>query len=185
MCYSRRNPARGRRDPAAALSVLAAERADDTQSLLDLQASRAAKDNVIGTNPGVADALALVSCDRNLIEVADMPFLRDGSAGRPTVNAPLLAEPMVRWHVGEAIVEFVAARPRAEAVRAFSFGRSCEVIEGACAVLGLPVRFLTPPASECAIGLAAGRDGVKRVAECVKTAAASFRDLEALIGIRS
>jgi crossover junction endodeoxyribonuclease RuvC len=99
-----------------------------------------------------------------LIDVADMPVLRDGSRGRAAVNAPLLAELLAHWHAGEVVCEFVSARPKEGAVGAFSFGRSRGVIEGACAVLALPVRFLTPPAWKRAVGLSAGRDGAKDAA---------------------
>jgi crossover junction endodeoxyribonuclease RuvC len=92
-----------------------------------------------------------------------MPTLRDGSAGRAGVNAPLLGELLAQWHAGEVIAEFVAVRPREGAVGAFSFGR-CGVIEGACGALGLPVRFLTPSAWKRAVGIAPGKDGAKDAA---------------------
>jgi crossover junction endodeoxyribonuclease RuvC len=38
-------------------------------------------DRVIGVDPGIAGALALVSLAGELIEVADMPVLRDGGLG--------------------------------------------------------------------------------------------------------
>ena len=64
---------------------LAAERPEDSQTARHFQGS------VIGIDPGVAGALALVGAAGDLIEVADMPVLRDGSVGRASVNAPLLA----------------------------------------------------------------------------------------------
>jgi crossover junction endodeoxyribonuclease RuvC len=90
-----------------------------------------------------------------------MPVLRDGSGGRAAVNAPLVAEQLARWHAREVVCEFVAARPKEGAVGAFSFGRSRGVVEGACAVLGLPIRFLTPSSWKRAVGLPRGRDGAK------------------------
>jgi hypothetical protein len=88
---------------------------------------------VIGIDPGIAGALALVSRAGELIEVADMPILRDGSAGRASVNAPLLAELLARWHAREVICEFVTARPGEGPTGAFSFGR-CRG-EGTCAAI--------------------------------------------------
>jgi hypothetical protein len=90
---------------------------------------------------------ALVSLDGDLIDVADTPVLRDGSGGRAAVNAPLRAEALARRPAREAICEFVSARPKAGAVGAFSFARFSGVIEGACAVLKFPIRFLTAPRS--------------------------------------
>lgn len=65
------------------------------------------------------DPVRLVARDGDLIDVAYMPTLRDRSVGRAAANAPRVAEVLSRRGV----------------------------IEGACAVLGLPIRFLTPPRS--------------------------------------
>jgi crossover junction endodeoxyribonuclease RuvC len=132
---------------------LPVEHSEHTQTPLELQAS-----SVIGIDPGVAGALALISRSGDLIEIADMPILRDGSGGRPSVNAPLVAELLARWHARQVVCEFVSAWPKEGAVGAFSFGRSRGVIEGGCAALSLPIRFLTPAAWKRAVGLPAGRD---------------------------
>jgi crossover junction endodeoxyribonuclease RuvC len=118
-------------------------------------------EHVVGIDPGIAGALALVSRAGDLIEVADMPILRDGSAGRASVNAPLRADLLAQWHAQEIICEFVAARPKEDPTGAFSFGRSRGVIEGACAALGLPIRFVTPPSWKRLIGIPPGKDGAK------------------------
>ena len=120
--------------------------------------------NLIGIDPGVAGALALVSRDGDLIEIADMPTLRDGSGGRVSVSAPLLAELLAGWHAREVICEFVSARPKEGAVGAFSFGRSRGVVEGACGALGLPTRFITSPGWKRLVGVPAGREGAKDAA---------------------
>ncbi|HZZ21847.1 MAG TPA: hypothetical protein VFE60_04360 [Roseiarcus sp.] len=91
----------------------------------------AAAQAVIGIDAGIGGALALVSRAGDLIEVADMPILRAGSAGRASVNAPLLAELLARWRVQEAICEFVAARPGEGPTGAFSFGRCRKLERGA------------------------------------------------------
>jgi crossover junction endodeoxyribonuclease RuvC len=120
--------------------------------------------NVIGIDPGVSGALALVTSDGGLLEVFDMPVLADGPAGRRTVNAPLLAELLARWHAREVICEFVSARPKGGPVGAFSFGGTRGVVEGVCAALSLPIRFLTPPAWKRIVGLAPGKAGAKDAA---------------------
>jgi crossover junction endodeoxyribonuclease RuvC len=78
---------------------------------------------VVGIDPGVTGALALLDQDGRLLEVADMPVLRDGSGGRAAVNAPLLDSVLAQWRVREVVCEFVSARPREGAVGAFSFSR--------------------------------------------------------------
>ena len=101
--------------------------------------------NVIGIDIGARGALALLSPAGELLDVADMPILRDGPANRPNVNAPLLASIVRRWQASQAFVEYVGARPKEGPTGAFAFGRSKGVIEGVCAAAGLPVAFLTPP----------------------------------------
>jgi crossover junction endodeoxyribonuclease RuvC len=118
----------------------------------------------IGIDIGSKGALALLSPDGALLEVADMPILRDGPANRPNVNAPLLAEIVYRWQATHAFVEYVGARPGEGPTGAFSFGRSRGVIEGVCAAAGLPVTFLTPPVWKRAIGIPPGKDGAKDAA---------------------
>jgi crossover junction endodeoxyribonuclease RuvC len=46
----------------------------------------------LGIDVGVHGALALLSPDGELLEVADRPILRDGPKARPAVNGPLLAD---------------------------------------------------------------------------------------------
>ncbi len=119
---------------------------------------------VIGIDIGNSGAIAIVSRDGALVEVVDMPVLRDGPAGRPAVNGPLLAEIIARSHARMAFVEYVGARPGEGPTGAFAFGRSRGLIEGVCAALALPVAFLTPPSWKRAVGIAPGREGAKDAA---------------------
>ncbi len=118
----------------------------------------------IGIDIGAKGALALMDESGALLDVADMPILRDGPKSRPNVNAPLLAEIIYRWHATQAFVEYVGARPGEGPTGAFSFGRSKGVIEGVCAAAGLPVAFLTPPVWKRAVGIPPGKDGAKDAA---------------------
>jgi crossover junction endodeoxyribonuclease RuvC len=120
--------------------------------------------SVVGIDLGNAGALALVRSDGLLVDVADMPILRDGPAGRPSVNAVLLADILAKWHAEIVYVEFVSAWPKEGAVGAFSFGRWKGCVEGVAAALGLPVAFVTPPSWKRLVGIAPGRDGAKDAA---------------------
>jgi crossover junction endodeoxyribonuclease RuvC len=120
--------------------------------------------NVIGVDIGARGALALLSSTGELLDVADMPILRDGPANRPNVNAPLLANIVRRWQASQAFVEYVGARPKEGPTGAFAFGRSKGVIEGVCAAIELPVAFLTPPVWKRATGIPPGKDGAKDAA---------------------
>lgn len=120
--------------------------------------------SIIGVDIGARGALALLSPSGELLEVAEMPILRDGPANRPNVNAPLLASIVRRWQASQGFVEYVGARPKEAPTGAFAFGRSKGAIEGVCAAAGLPVNFLTPPTWKRLIGIPPGKDGAKEAA---------------------
>lgn len=119
---------------------------------------------ILGIDIGAQGALALLDETGALLDVADMPILRDGPKNRANVNAPLLAEIVYRWHATQAFVEYVGARPGEGPTGAFSFGRSKGVIEGVCAAAGLPVSFITSPVWKRAVGIPPGKDGAKDAA---------------------
>ena len=99
---------------------------------------------VIGFDPGVHGAIALLSDDGQLLEIHDMPETEECS-GRHATNAPLLASIIVQLHARVAFCEFVASRPSDAKIAAFAFGRSRGVIEGVCAAYDLPLVFITAP----------------------------------------
>jgi hypothetical protein len=119
---------------------------------------------IIGIDIGSKGALALLSPAGELLEIEDMPILRDGPANRPNVNAALLAEIVYRWHAAQAFVEYVGARPGEGAVGAFAFGRSRGVVEGVLSACGVPATFLTPPVWKRCVGIAPGKEGAKDAA---------------------
>ena len=119
---------------------------------------------IVGIDIGAAGALALVSPQGELVEVADMPILRDGPKGRPTVNGPLVADILKRWRPSAAVIEFVAARPGEGATGAFSFGMARGRVEGVCAALAIPATTITAPCWKRAVGIAPGKDGAKDAA---------------------
>ena len=61
--------------------------------------------NILGVDLGSKGALALLSPDGALLEIEDMPILRDGPANRPNVNAPLLAAIVYRWQASNTYSE--------------------------------------------------------------------------------
>jgi crossover junction endodeoxyribonuclease RuvC len=118
---------------------------------------------IAGIDIGVTGAIAVLS-DRALVEVHDMPILRDGPKGRASVNAPLLAEIIARSHADRILIEWVGVRPGEGAVGAFAFGRARGVCEGVCGALGVPVQFITSPAWKRIHGIAPGKNGAKDAA---------------------
>jgi crossover junction endodeoxyribonuclease RuvC len=122
---------------------------------------------ILGVDIGSTGALALLTPEGDLVEVAEMPTLRDGPKGRPNVNGPLLADLVYRWKATCAFIEFVGARPGEGAVGAFAFGRSRGVVEGVLAGCGVPAQFITPPVWKRAVGVPPGKDGAKDAARSI------------------
>lgn len=109
---------------------------------------------ILSVDIGAQGALALLSEIGDVIAVEDMPMLRDGPANRPTVNAPLLADIVKRWHPSRAFIEFVGARPGEGPTGAFAFGRSC----------GVSAAHIAPAAWKRATGIPPGKDGAEDAA---------------------
>ena len=119
---------------------------------------------VLGIDIGASGALALVSEAGELLDMADMPVLADGPAGRRTVNAALLSDIVRRWRPARAWVEHVGARPGEGAVGAFAFGRSAGTVAGVLAALGVPAATIAPASWKRAVGVPPGREGAKSLA---------------------
>jgi crossover junction endodeoxyribonuclease RuvC len=120
-----------------------------------------ASGSVLGIDIGSQGAIALLTSAGDLVQVVDMPILRDGPKGRPNVSAALLADIIIKMQPTMAFVEFVSARPGEGAVGAFAFGRSRGVVEGVLGAAGLPVAFLTPSHWKRLVGIPPGKDGAK------------------------
>ena len=113
---------------------------------------------IVGIDIGKSGALGFITPAFDLVDVMDMPCLNDGPAGRPAVNAALLAELLRKWSPASAFVEYVGARPGEAAPGAFAFGRCRGVVEGVLGAQGIPARFVTPQVWKREVGIGPGRD---------------------------
>jgi len=113
---------------------------------------------VLGIDPGLGGAMALLTSEGMLVDVADMPVLADGAAGRRTLNGALLAAQVRAWKPTRAFCELVGPRPGEGAVGAFGFGRSRGVIEGTLGALAVPVEMIAPVRWKRRVGIPPGPD---------------------------
>jgi crossover junction endodeoxyribonuclease RuvC len=113
---------------------------------------------ILGVDIGALGALAALTDAGELIDVWDMPCLRDGPAKRRTVNAPLLAEIIYKSHATRAFVERVGPRPMEGAVGAFAFGDAKGVVRGCLAAAAIPTVFITPVQWKRVVGVPPGKD---------------------------
>ena len=119
---------------------------------------------IVAIDIGATGAVALLDEAGRLLDIEDMPVLRDGPGSRPTINAPLLAGIVQRWRPDRAVVEYVSARPGEGPAGAFAFGRSRGVIEGVLGAQAVPVRFVTASWWKRRVGIPPGKDGAKDAA---------------------
>ena len=117
--------------------------------------------NILGFDPGIDGAFAILSPDGDLIDVHDLPTLPDGPAGRRRVNPALLVDQLAKTHASHAYVELVNSRPTDGHVAAFSFGVTRGLLEGCLAALGIPVTMIAPPVWKRLVGLAPGKENAK------------------------
>ena len=113
---------------------------------------------ILGIDIGATGALAALTDKGELVDVWDMPTLRDGPAKRRTVNAPLLAEIVYKSHADRAFVERVGPRPMEGAVGAFAFGDAKGVVRGCLAAAAIPATFITPVQWKRVVGVPPGKD---------------------------
>ena len=76
---------------------------------------------IAGIDIGVAGAIAVLSSTGAIIDVYDMPVLKDGPRHRNAINAPLLANILCNCHAERVLIEWVGVRPGEGAVGAFAF----------------------------------------------------------------
>jgi crossover junction endodeoxyribonuclease RuvC len=108
---------------------------------------------VLGIDPGIEGAIALLSTAGDLIAIHDLPTLPDGPAGRHRVNPALLVKVLAQTHASQAYCELVNSRPTDGHVSAFSFGMTRGLLEGCLAALAIPVTMLSPASWKRAVGL--------------------------------
>jgi crossover junction endodeoxyribonuclease RuvC len=132
-------------------------------NLLPVEAMRLPADTnlILGIDPGLDGALALLSPSGKLIAVHDLPTLPDGPAGRRRVSPALLVDVLARLHAGHAYVELVTSRPTDGHQSAFSFGVTRGLLEGCLAALAVPCTMIAPPSWKRLIGLPPGRENAK------------------------
>lgn len=102
---------------------------------------------ILGIDPGATGALAWVSDDGDLIDIADMPMIE--VRGKRRVCAQSLAALIdpTRCNgrpVRMAVVEAVGSMPKQGVSSTFAFGYGAGLIEGVLAACEVPVTFIRP-----------------------------------------
>jgi crossover junction endodeoxyribonuclease RuvC len=106
---------------------------------------------ILGVDPGLTGAMALLSMDGELLRVWDMPANARAKGKGNELNGYILSDLVVEvreiatGHKLEACIEHVGPMPRDSRPAAFKFGETTSVIRGVLQAHYIPVRMVTPP----------------------------------------
>lgn len=109
----------------------------------------------LGINPGLNGALAWMTEDGEIVEVADLPILTEAPR-RKSIDVMALVELLARRPISRAVIEAVHARPANSNVSDFAFGRILGAIEALVMASGTPLMRVVPIAWRKSACLAAG-----------------------------
>ena len=112
---------------------------------------------VLGIDPGLSGALAVLDAQGRVLETEDMPTLTTGN-GRRVLDVVRLRELLTRLPPlrGVLWVEQVGTMPTDSRVSAFAFGRSVGALEACCILSGVPLHRVSPQVWKRAAGLPVG-----------------------------
>lgn len=113
---------------------------------------------ILGIDPGLDGAIAVLTEAGELVEIHDMPTLLDGAKGRRAVNPALLASIVYSTHASRAYCELIGPRPTDGTTAAFGFGRSRGIVEGVLAAAGVPLEMIAPTVWKRAANITPGRE---------------------------
>ncbi len=113
---------------------------------------------ILGIDPGLDGAIAVLTETGELVEIHDMPTLLDGAKGRRAVNPALFASIVRSTHASRAYCELIGPRPTDGTTGAFGFGRTRGIIEGVLAAAGIPLEMIAPPVWKRASSIAPGKE---------------------------
>ena len=113
---------------------------------------------VMGVDPGLTGALALLDADGQVELVADLPVIRDRSLAwidGAALQSTLLDA--IRGRPCRAVVERVSAMPRQGVASSFAFGVGVGSILGVLQTLHLPLELVTAAQWKRALGLSSDK----------------------------
>ena len=122
---------------------------------------------IIGVDPGVRGALAVINTEGRITNLIDMPVveIKVGKSMKLRVSPELLSYEMVRYSgIADCWVEQVTAMPGQGVSSMFSFGESFGVVKGVMAGRGINLNLVTPVKWKKAMNLNAGKDGSRAMA---------------------
>lgn len=117
---------------------------------------------MLGVDPGLGGALALVDDELGLTVIQDMPVVQVGKTR--VVSEGMLREVIRDLNPNHALVERVHAMPKQGVVSSFNFGMGYGLVRGVLAGLGVPVALITPMQWKRAMHMGADKSEARVIA---------------------
>ncbi len=118
---------------------------------------------ILGIDPGLSGALALLDQNGKVLAIEDMPTIEIVVNGKKRRSVPpaALAAMIKNMAPQRAFLESVGVRPGEGAVGAFSFGRNLGQIEGVLAALQIPTTLVHPATWKRRMNIPADKGGAR------------------------
>lgn len=113
---------------------------------------------ILGVDPGLSGALAVISPAKAVIDVIDTPTQKS-KTGKRSIDTFRLAQFVDNWarETMLVVIEDVHAMPNQGVVSMFSFGKALGIVIGLTSSYNLPTAFVSPSVWKLSMGLGADK----------------------------
>lgn len=119
---------------------------------------------VLGVDPGLGGALALIETSLDHLVVHDMPVAPSGTRGRREITPVLLANMIRALDPDVAYLELVHAMPKQGVTSVFTFGQGYGMLRGVLGALSVPTHLVRPEAWKRVLRLDQDKAGARAMA---------------------
>lgn len=120
---------------------------------------------ILGADPGLSGAIAVLDTQTGILQVADMPVTKDPK-GRAVID-PYGLYDMLELPPGTrcmAVIELVHAMPKQGVTSSFRFGEAYGALKMAVGAHKIPVHHITPAVWKKHLGLTSDKDSSRGLA---------------------
>ena len=115
---------------------------------------------VVGIDPGMGGAIAILDVDDWTLKVFDMPTLMAGTGSKRIIDIPALVQ-ILREQAVHTVIEKVHSMPGQGVASMFSFGEGDGILQGVLAAMDQPTTKVTPQTWKKALSVPTEKDGAR------------------------
>lgn len=118
--------------------------------------------HVLGIDPGLSGAYAVVAANGRLCRVEDLPVM--GVGARVAINGGELADILRPLALDLAVIELVGAMPKQGVASVWKFAQSCGQVRGVLEALQIPIMWVTPKQWKGSLRLSSDKEASRTMA---------------------